>query len=305
MRITPNTTINNSLYNIQTSRSILDSLQEKIASGKNYNRVSDDPVMARMLIGINDRFGANEQFKSNIDKANIWMKTANTALTGMSATMKEIKSLVATIPIDNQDPLTRENIAYQLTLMREQLADMANSQLDNQYLFAGTDTTTVPYSRSVKAPPVANSYLGNDGVTKIQIDVNATEELNIPGSSVLGGGTPPGGKIDILYELDNLVALLKAGPVSTADRVNYANLMEKGAKQVQTAQTTVSTRIKRLDLMATMNTNSKNTMETVFSDTQNVDYAKLGVQLGQQKIAFEATLSATAKVSQMSLLDYL
>jgi flagellar hook-associated protein 3 FlgL len=38
---------------------------------------------------------------------------------------------------------------------------------------------------------------------------------------------------------------------------------------------------------------------------QEVDYAKLGVQLNQQKIAFDASLSATAKLSQQSLLDYL
>jgi flagellar hook-associated protein 3 FlgL len=54
-----------------------------------------------------------------------------------------------------------------------------------------------------------------------------------------------------------------------------------------------------------MNSNNKNTLETIFSNTQNVDYAKLAVQLNQQKIAFEASLSATAKLSQMSLLDYL
>ena len=44
---------------------------------------------------------------------------------------------------------------------------------------------------------------------------------------------------------------------------------------------------------------------TVYSSTQNVDYAKLGIELSQQQIAFEASLSATAKLSQLSLLDYM
>jgi flagellar hook-associated protein 3 FlgL len=54
-----------------------------------------------------------------------------------------------------------------------------------------------------------------------------------------------------------------------------------------------------------MNENTRNTLETIYGNTQNVDYAKLAVQLNQQKIAFEASLSATAKLSQRSLLDYL
>lgn len=298
MRITPNITINNSLHNIQTSRTLLDSIQEKIASGKNYNRVSDDPVTARLLMGINDRFGANEQYLSNISKANTWLKMTSTALDGMAATMKEIKSLIGTIPIDNQNDDTRNNIASQLTVMREQLADMANTQLENQYIFSGTDATTRPYDRTVGN----STYHGNSETNKIQIDVNATETKNIPGSDVLGGGT---GGVDILKELDELITALQAGPISASDRTKYANLMEQGSQQLQTAQVTVATRIKRLDLMTTMLNNTKNTLETVYSTVQNADYAKLGVELSQQKIAFEATLSSTAKISQMSLLDYL
>jgi flagellar hook-associated protein 3 FlgL len=57
--------------------------------------------------------------------------------------------------------------------------------------------------------------------------------------------------------------------------------------------------------MDTMLYNSNNTIQTVFGDVQNADYAKLAVQLQQQTLALEATLSTTAKVSQMSLLDYL
>lgn len=304
MRITPNITVNNSLYNIQTSRTLMDLTQEKIASGKNYNRVSDDPVMARLLIGINDRFGANEQYLSNIGKANIWLNMTQTALDGMAATMKEIKDLVNTIPIDNNEIIPRENIAYQLELMREQLADMGNTQLDGQYLFAGTDTTTQPFVRARQEPAVANDYRGNDATNKIQIDVNSNETINIPGDSILGGSSTSG-KVDILRELDELIAKLYDGPIDEANRTQYANLMEEGAKQIQAAQMTNGTRIKRVDLMSKMLNNTKNTLETVYSNTQNADYYKLGVELSQQKIAFEATLAATAKVTQTSLLDFI
>ena len=55
----------------------------------------------------------------------------------------------------------------------------------------------------------------------------------------------------------------------------------------------------------TMQKNIENTMLTSFDKAQTADYAELGVKLTQQLAAFEATLAATAKISQLSLLDYL
>jgi flagellar hook-associated protein 3 FlgL len=47
------------------------------------------------------------------------------------------------------------------------------------------------------------------------------------------------------------------------------------------------------------------TLQGVVSDTMGVDYIKAATQLNQQQSAFEAALSATAKITQLSLLDYL
>lgn len=302
MRVTPNITMQNSLYNIQRSRSQLDSIQEKIASGRNYNRPSDDPVSARLLIGFGDRLRATEQYQSNINKANIWLKMTDTALTGISDTMYEVKRLTSTISSGTDDLTFRQNTITQLTHLREQLADIGNTQLENQYIFGGTDTTSMPFDRSVKAPPVAATYQGNSISNSIEIDTNSIESMNIPGDQVLGGQTAPTG-INILYELDKLIEAVGNNDVA-AIRVG-AGQMELGAQQIQRAQVTNATRISRLDTTSKMLENTKNTLETVVGNIQNADYARLAVEMTQQQTAFEATLSSTAQISSVSLLDYL
>jgi flagellar hook-associated protein 3 FlgL len=57
--------------------------------------------------------------------------------------------------------------------------------------------------------------------------------------------------------------------------------------------------------MKSMITNNQNTLKGMYGDIQNVDYAQAGVQLSQQTTAFNAALSTTAKLSQLSLLDYM
>lgn len=308
MRITPNITMQNSLYNIQQSRALLDSLNEKISSGMNVNRPSDDPVAARLLTGIADRLKTGEQYASNITKAGNWLQMTNTALTGMNKTMDVIKSVNSTVTGGTTDTTTLQNAISQLTALREQMADLGNTQVDGQYIFAGTNTTTKPFDRSVNPAPPATQplptdttyYQGNDNTNSIEIDVGATEKLNIPGSQVMTGPSD-----HILWSLDSLINTLKTNPSDLATIQARANELEDGAVQITNAQVTNATKIKRLDIMNTMNSNTKNSLQTVVSNTQTADYAKLAVELQQQQTAFQATLSSTAKISQMSLLDYL
>jgi len=301
MRITPNITMQNSLYNIQRSRTQLDSIQEKIASGRNYNRPSDDPVSARLLVGFGDRLRVTEQHQSNIDKANVWLKMTDTALNGLGDTMYEVKRLAATITSGTDDLTFRQNTVTQLTNLRQQLADIGNTQLEDRYIFSGTATDTKPYDRNVQLPPGTTAYYaGNSAASAIEIDINSIETLNIPGDQVLGSDTTG---VNILEELDRLIEAINNNDV-TAIRAQ-ANQMELGAQQIQRAQVTNATRISRLDVTAKMLANTRNTLQTVAGNIQTADYAKLAVEMTQQQIAFEATLSSTAKISQVSLLDYL
>ena len=97
MRITPNTTLRNSLYNIQINRDRLDSLEEKISSGNNYNRPSDDPVATRLLVGLSDRMKAADQYNSNITKSDTWFQMTNVALTGITDFISQATKIVSSI----------------------------------------------------------------------------------------------------------------------------------------------------------------------------------------------------------------
>jgi flagellar hook-associated protein 3 FlgL len=162
-------------------------------------------------------------------------------------------------------------------------------------------TTTKPFERAVQSPPdTAPYYNGNDGTVAVEIDAGVTETTNIPGSQVLTGPD-----VNILKTLDELIDKLENNPTDITGMQALATQLDDGTQQLYNAQVTNGNRITRIAAMDTMLYNSNNTIQTVFGDVQNADYAKLAVQLQQQTLALEATLSTTAKVSQMSLLDYL
>lgn len=301
MRITPNITMQNSLYNIQRSRNLLDGIQEKIASGKNYNRPSDDPVSARLLVGINDKLTAGEQYDNNIKKASIWLEMTNTALKGITDYIYQAKSLAASVTGGTSDVNIRNNALTQIDAIKQQIVDMGNMQHNGIYVFGGGVTGTAPF-RAGPAP----YYQGDDTELRIELGPGSTETMNLVGSQVLApdeAASQPFGSTNVLQTLDDLRTAINANDV-TGIQTGVQALYQAGI-QLENAQSTVASRMLRLDGAAKMNESTRNTLLTVYGNVQTADYAKLAVEMTQQQIAFEATLSSTAKISQVSLLDYL
>jgi flagellar hook-associated protein 3 FlgL len=154
-----------------------------------------------------------------------------------------------------------------------------------------------------------NLYSGDNTQMSIEIAQNSNQPLNVTGDRLLKGvgANPSYGSIDIFKTFDALIAAV--GDNLTASNVpamsQAAADLQDGAKQINIATSDILSRLSRLDNMNKLNDNNKNTLLTISSSIQEVDYAKLGVQLSSQKTAFEASLSATAKLSQLSLLNYM
>lgn len=307
MRVTQNSAANNAIYNIQQSRAKLDKLSELSSAGQKLNRPSDDPVATVTLLDVNDRLKAIEQYSTSISKANALVKFADTALTGMSDIMKQAQKLVATISSGSTEPTSRQSAHDLLIELKKQMVDMANTQMGEQYIFGGAKNNVPPFNS------VNNVYAGDSTQLTIEVAQGSDQAISLTGDRILKGTTtPPGqlpdyGSIDILQTFDNLIAAV--GDKNTASNIPAITQggedLQDGHMQLVNAIGDNIARITRLDNMAKVHDNNKNMMLTIISGIQEVDYAKLGVELNSQKTAFEASLSTTAKISQMSLLNYM
>ena len=300
MRITSNMSNDNSVYNIQQNQSRLYKLNEMIGTQRNINRPSDDPINAKLLLDIGNKVKANDQYVSNIKKADTWQQVTNTTLTTMSAIMALARQQVATITSGSSDATVRQNVVTQLQSLKQQMIDMGNVQLGEQYIFGGTKNSEKPFS---SAPPY---YAGDETAINVEIGKEITQQINIEGNMLLTADTAVSqtyGSTNIFKAFDDLIAAVNANDVPGI--VAGAQALEAGNKQINSAQSDVASRLVRLDATTKMIKNNRNTLETIYGNAQNVDNARLAVLLNQQQIAYEATLSATAKLSKLSLLDYM
>ena len=304
MRVTANMSAENSMYNIQQGRVKLDKLQELISSSQQINRPSDDPISSRVLLEISDKLKTIDQYSSNIDKSTTWLKFTSTALEGMSNVVNLASKIAGTINTGSADPSLRQSAHDQLVDLKKQLVDMANTQYGDQYIFAGANSTVKPFTY---ANPTA--YAGDGTQLSIEIAQNSTISMNVTGDRLLQGlgASPSYGATDIFAAFDNMIAAVgdNVTPSNVANISTAATSLENGAKQLNIATSDILSRTTRLDNMNKLNTNNKDTLLSIATGIQEVDYAKLGVEQTQQQLAFNASLSATAKLTQLSILDYM
>jgi flagellar hook-associated protein 3 FlgL len=154
-----------------------------------------------------------------------------------------------------------------------------------------------------------NFYAGDGTERVIEIAPGADQNISITGDRLLKGvGTGPSfGSTDILKTFDELIVAV--GDYTTLSDVNAITsagvALSKASDQVFSAVNTNLSRMVRVETMSKLNEINKDTLNDILGNIQAPDMVKLGVQLNNEQNAFEASLSATAKLSQLSLLDYL
>jgi len=293
MQVTSTMTANNAIYNFQNLQTSLNNLSEQLATGKNVNQPSDDPLAMSTLLNTTDSINSLNQYATNITEGTTALTTTGNALTGIASIMSQAKTLADSIYSGTSDTT---GVVEQLTSLKQQIVDYANTQSGDSYALGGAETSSVPFSQS------SNAYSGNSSQSNIEIAPGVTQNVSVDGGSVLLG-TGSYGTTNILNTFDNLITAVQNDNVTSIQTETTA--LEAGADQVNNAQADVSARLTMLNNMSSVNTNNLNTLQNTISNIQTVNTATVGVELQQEETSYSAALAATSKISQLSLLNYM
>ena len=147
-------------------------------------------------------------------------------------------------------------------------------------------------------------YKGTDDLLKIEVNSGMQIDINVTGGTLLRGGTPPASTgVDIIKTIDQLMLDISNGNQSGV--ISAASSLTAASTQLQNVISDVGMRKARLDNIQAFQERKGNVLQTLISNLQEVDLAKAATQLTQEKTSFEAALAATAKITPLSLLDFL
>ena len=157
--------LNNSIYNTQSKYG---EIMEKMASQRQVNKPSDDPLGMGKILDYRAVKAQIGSYTGNIDSSKSWLSATESSLTNVNDILTKVKETAVAQASATASASTRQIAADSLQPLIDQIRSLANSKFGNRYLFSGTRTDTEPFSATASAvtridTPVAASGNTFDG----------------------------------------------------------------------------------------------------------------------------------------------
>jgi len=300
MRVTYNSISSQVLGNITDGLEGLAKLQERLASSKQINRPSDDPLGTSLVIRLAAMKGSVESYQEAASAGEQFLGATSSALKDVTEVLQQVREIAVEGASDTTSS-TRPQLAEQVNRLLEDLVDLSQSRFAGRYLFGGIQGDSSPFNAVRDANGDITTVTANpDGIGRAVITEVADGvrvETSIPGDEVFQGG------VDVFQTVIGLRTALLADD-GTAAAASIDSLASAIA-QLNSATGAVGVSVQRIQAVEERNNTDLTRIETLRGQTEDADIAELYLELQQKQNAFQASLAAGAKALQMSLLDFL
>jgi flagellar hook-associated protein 3 FlgL len=291
-RVTQNMLSERSLFSLQNGLSRLSQIQEQLSTGRVLNRPSDSPTDTTSAMRIRSSLADVRQYGRNATDGNGWLSQIDAALTSANNQVLRVRDLALTGANEGgMGPVAREALAAEVDQIRAGLIDTANTNYLGRPVFGGVTAGPRAYDATgafVGTPGAVNRTV-NDGTT-IRVDVEGPTAFGAAGNSVFD-------------HLEDLSIALRAGDQAAISASIGA--LDADRDRITATQTEVGSRQLRVEKAIQAAQDDDLRLSSSLSEVENADLPKVIVDLQLQQTAYQASLAATARVMQPSLLEFL
>ena len=302
IRITTQMTSNLMLNTMNKNLSNIYNTYEQISSGKKLTSVGQNPSEGTKLMKYNKQLGQLDDWSKNIETAKDELGQSYDTLGLIQENMQRINELTMQAANSFNSADSIEAIRNEVEQRTRTIAQLANTKYQDKYIFAGSNTSTIPYSLDDDLN-VTYSGTAQDGnwERNIEISEGVTMPLNLNGEEIFGNETD-----GIFATLKELNDALKDPDMDIKAISDMLDPIQAGIKNVTNAQAVISSRVQRLDATSTINDNATLGLTEMRSNLQDTDMAQAATDLIKYQTALQASLQAGATIMQQAtLLNYI
>lgn len=301
------------ITNLMVSSSVLSDLnevanrlaktQQKMSSGKEITRPSDNPYGTSRSLSLRSDLDGTQQYQRNIGEAVAWQNITDAALSKINDAVQRARELTIQAATDSAGQAARSAAAQEIDQLIETVKGEANASYGGSYVFSGTATSTKPYALGT---PVNDAYAGDSGNVAREIGPGVSVTINAIGQTVLGDGQTAGDNklLDVLRDItDNL----RGGTTADANALRGTDLqrLDTNLAALTQARATVGATTNRLEAADARLQQVEETTNKLLSDVEDADMAKTYIDFSMQQNVYQSALRAGSNIIQQSLLDFL
>lgn len=295
MRVTQSMVSGNSLRNISSSYNRLAELNNQVATGKKITKPSDDPVVAMKGMYFRSNLSQVEQYKRNLSELHLWMDNSEAGLEQATSGLDRVRTLLLKGKNDTNSVDERDAIAKEVAQIKDDLVNVANTQVNGKYIFHGTDVSNPLVTNG--APPTVAENIDDPAINNYGVEVSQgiTMKANVSPSSTFNQEM-----FDVMQEIED-----KFNSNDTEGLDDLLERLDGVINSMNSEKSELGARSNRLEMVETRIDDQEVMATRVLSDNEDVDLEKAITNLSVQESVHNAALAVGARLIQTSLIDFL
>ena len=318
MRVSTSMIFNSGVGGMRDLQSGLYKLQNQLATGRRILTPADDPIGAAEALKVTQGKNVNERFIENQGQASSKLAFAETKLQGVQEELKAIYERGLQAGNGSYSDEQKAMIATELKQRMESLIGLANTRDGaGEYIFAGYQSTTEPFTRNTAATPpysLAGSsmeYHGDAGKPALSVSASRDMAVGENGLDVFMQVRDASGNVtgeSVFDSVQNMIDILDpaSGVPYTQAAYNQAlgGIMDS-LDHMNTVRASIGSRLKALDDLKSSAEDVNLNYEMRLSELQDLDWLSAISSFTQHKMQLDAAQTTFQQTSQMSLFSML
>lgn len=275
-------------------------LSAELSSGVRVNSLSDDPIAAGQNVLLLNQMQQDDSFTQSASLVTGQLQVADSALGQVVSQLTQAISLATSANNGTMNASDKQSISSQISGIRAEVLTLANSSYQGQYIFAGGQTSSAPFTLDSSTSPATVAYSGDNGVNYLLSPNGQQIQLNVPGDQIFSAS----GSNNVLAALNNLVADFSSGGNAAQGVADTQNL-SSALNYVSQQRVTIDNSITQVSSASNAVQSQQTQLTAAQSDLMQADVAQVATQLSLTQTQQTALESVISQLASGSLFDKL
>jgi len=271
-------------------------LSSELSGGVSITSLSENPVGAGQNVLLLNQIQQDDSFTASSSLVTGQLQVADSALGSVVSELTQAVTLATSANNGTMNASDVKSIGNQISGILDEVQSLANTSYEGQFIFAGGQTSTAPFSTSTASSPRVTTYSGDEDVNYLELPNGQKIQLNVPGDQIFQGS----GANSVFGALNALVADYSTGTVDTSQAVNDTEALGTALNFVSQQRVTVDNSITQLNAASSAVTNEKTQLTAAQTDLMQADIPTVSTQLSlaeTQQTALEDVIAQLESTS--------
>ncbi|MFW6309376.1 MAG: flagellar hook-associated protein FlgL [bacterium] len=306
MRVTNNMLVDNVKRHLQNNMGELDELNQKLSSGKQFQKPSEAPIQTARSLKYSSFINSNEQYEDNLDESRNWLRTTETSLKDAGSVLQRSRELTVQGANDSLSLEDRENIAKEIDELKQELTSIGNTKLGDRYIFGGQQTKMDDKVFEIDGEDIV--YNGDNNAINREIGPEDEMKVNVTGEEAFTIEDNDGNEVQTMEVLEDLRTALDPDNPDNFDQKEIENKLpelDQALEKVTNKRAEMGAKINRVDMRQKRFEEDTVNLKELKSTNEDVDIAEVITDLKMEESVYRASLASGARSMQPSLVDFL